>query len=478
MNDRLPIGRRGFLGGAIAVGAAGLASRALPALAQDYRPGPLPPRTEFVVRGAYVMSIDPAIGDLPRGDIHVRDGQIVAVAASINAPGAAVIDGTNMLAMPGFVETHFHMWTSFLRGLIGDGEMDYFPVVAKVGPHITPDVAYTSVQLAAAEALYSGLTTVHDWAHNIFTPAHADADIRAMRDTGIRARFGYGYSRPLQKLPRQAMDFADVERVRKDLAGDPLLTMGVCLRGPGATDPAVYRKEIETARKMGLPVSIHAGRSLGEIKRFRRIKMLHDDGLLGPDMLLIHTYNASEEERGMMGATKTAVSTSPYTASRLASGLPWLGDLLQRGVQCSLSVDTTTVGGNTDMFGIMRLALQLNHLRSMNVMQVQPRKIVELATIEGAKTLGIADKVGSLTPGKRADLILVRTDDINVAPFHDPALMLVEAAQPHNVDTVVVDGRILKRNRQMTALDLSAVAKDVSRVQNRLWARYGVKKKT
>jgi cytosine/adenosine deaminase-related metal-dependent hydrolase len=204
---------------------------------------------------------------------------------------------------------------------------------------------------------------------------------------------------------------------------------------------------------LGLPITQHAGRSLAEVKKFRRIEMLYKDKLLGPDVQLIHTYNATAEERGMMAETKTHNSIAPYTASRLASGLPYLGDLLKRGVQCSLSVDTTTVGGNADMFSIMRLMLQLNHLRSMDVMEVQPRRILELATLDGAKDLGIADKVGSLTPGKRADLILVRTNDINVAPFINPALLLVQQANPFNVDTVVIDGRILKHKGELVALD-------------------------
>ncbi|HYJ16443.1 MAG TPA: amidohydrolase family protein, partial [Candidatus Limnocylindria bacterium] len=121
------------------------------------------------------------------------------------------------------------------------------------------------------------------------------------------------------------------------------------------------------------------------------------------------------------------------------------------------SVDTTTVGGNADMFSIMRLMLQLNHLRSMDVMEVQPRRILELATLDGAKDLGIADRTGSLTPGKRADLILVRTNDINVAPFINPALLLVQQANPFNVDTVVIDGRILKHKGELVAIDTEEV---------------------
>jgi cytosine/adenosine deaminase-related metal-dependent hydrolase len=298
-----------------------------------------------------------------------------------------------------------------------------------------------------------------------------DAEIRALREIGIRSRFSYGYSRLLQQRPDQVADFADIERVKKELAGDPLITLGFAGRGPGSSSEEVYRREIELSRKLGLPITIHANRSIAEVKKFSRIGMLNKDQLLGPDMLLIHTYNATEQERQIMADTRTMVSEAPFTASRLASGLPYLGDLIKRGVQCSLSVDTTTVGGNVDMFGVMRLALQLNHLRSMNVLEVQPRRIVELATLDGAKSLGLADRIGSLTPGKRADLILIRTDDLNTAPFHDPALLIVQSAQPYNVDTVVVDGRILKRNRQLTAVDVTQVVRDSMEAQRSVLKR-------
>ena len=458
--------RRSFLQAAAAVSSVGLAACATSSQpssrlwAVDRTSGKLPARGEFVVRNAYVVTMDAQLGDIPVGDVHVRDGALVAVGPKLNALGAEEIDGRNRIACPGFVDTHFHLWGSFARGIVADGDFDYFPVMSRLGPVMTPEDAYASAKLGIAEAINSGLTTIHDWSHNIISGAYADADLRALRDCGIRARFSYGYSRNLQLKPEQTADLNDIARVKREWFGasnDGLLTMGFASRGPGDTPPATYRKEWESARALGLPITQHAGRSIAEIKKFHRIEILYKDKLLGPDVQLIHTYNASPEERGMMAETKTHNSIAPYTASRLASGLPYLGDLLKRRVQCSLSVDTTTVAGNADMFSIMRLMLQLNHLRSMDVMEVQPRRILELATLDGAKDLGIADRVGSLTPGKRADLILVRTNDLNVAPFGNPALLLVQQAQPYNVDTVVIDGRILKHKGELVAIDAEEV---------------------
>jgi cytosine/adenosine deaminase-related metal-dependent hydrolase len=461
MIGRNTLSRRNFLEAVAALSSVGLAACASSAQQGSFSSkalssGKLPGRGEFVIRKAYLVTMDEKLGDIPNGDVHVRNGALVAVGTNLSAPGAHEIDGRNRIALPGFIETHFHLWGSFARGVVADGNFDYFPVMSKLGPVMTPEDAYNSARLGIAEAIHSGLTTIHDWSHNIISAPYADADLRALRDCGIRARFSYGYSRNLQQKPKETADFNDIARVKREwfsASNDELLTMGFASRGAGDTPPELYREEWEFARSQGLPITQHAGRSVAEIKRFRRIEMLYKDKLLGPDVQLIHTYSASAEERGMIAETKTHVSIAPFTASRLASGLPYLGDLLKRGVQCSLSVDTTTVGGNADMFSVMRLMLQLNHLRAMNVLEVQPRRILELATIDGAKDLGIADRVGSLTPGKRADLILVRTDDLNVAPFVNPSVLLVQQAQPANVDTVVIDGRILKHKGKLVALD-------------------------
>jgi 5-methylthioadenosine/S-adenosylhomocysteine deaminase len=130
------------------------------------------------------------LGDLPHGDIHVRNGEIVAVGASVNAPAAQVIDGRGMIALPGLIDTHNHLWNSTCRNIVREGpEKGYFPTVLALGKQYTPEDTFRGVRLGCAQALYSGITTIHDWAHNIRSPAHADADVRALIDTGIRARF-------------------------------------------------------------------------------------------------------------------------------------------------------------------------------------------------------------------------------------------------------------------------------------------------
>ena len=244
MSGQGRISRRGLLGAAAAVGAASLAGRASETHAaapasdarrrgrrpmQDRPAAQLPARGDFVVRGGYVLTMDPALGDLPRGDVHVRDGAIVAVGTDLAAPGAAAIDAQEMIVLPGLVETHWHLWNSTLRGLVADGPTDgYFAVVLRHGQVYTPEDAYRGVRLGLAEALYSGITTVHDWSHNIRGPAWADADLRALTDVGIRARFSYGTR---QGHPSDdTMDLPDLARVQREWfarPGEGLLTLGM-----------------------------------------------------------------------------------------------------------------------------------------------------------------------------------------------------------------------------------------------------------
>src|SRR5262245_48057057 len=231
------LSRRTVLRGTTAIGIAG-ALGLVPAglLAQQARkPAALPQRRDILIRGANVLTMDAKLGDLATGDVHVRDGAIVAVGPKLDAKAAQVIDGRGMICMPGIVDTHWHLWTSIFRPFVR-ADVDavgYFPVSNRLGQLMAPEDSYRSVRLGVAEALSAGVTTVHNWAHNVRSPDHADAELSAMRDCGIRGRFAYG---PAQGMPDdQPMDMAGVARVKRDwMPGDGLLTLGICSRNIGA----------------------------------------------------------------------------------------------------------------------------------------------------------------------------------------------------------------------------------------------------
>src|SRR5262249_20821150 len=247
------ISRRTVLKGAAALAASGLApGLGFPPTGFTARPGPaLPPRGEFVIRGATVLSIDPKVGDFPRGDVHVRNGAIVAVAENINAAGLTVLDARGMICMPGFVDTHWHLWTSVCRSIIriDDPRASHSRVTTAFGRHYTPEDSYRSVRLGLAEGLTAGATTVHNWAHNIRSPEHADAELRAMRDTGIRGRLAYGT--PQGGPDEEPMDLAGLARIQREwMPNDGTLTLGICSRNVGdSTNLLRGNISVETARK-------------------------------------------------------------------------------------------------------------------------------------------------------------------------------------------------------------------------------------
>jgi 5-methylthioadenosine/S-adenosylhomocysteine deaminase len=469
--------RRNLLKGAGAIGALGVVPGAVlaqqgkaPSRSASARPASLPTRGEILIRGANVLTMDSSVPDLASGDVHIRNGQIVAVGQKLSAPRAQVIDGRGMICMPGFVDTHWHLWTSIFRPYVRAdiNELGYFPVSNRLGQLMQPEDSYRSVRLGAAEALSAGVTTVHNWAHNIRSSEYADAELSGMRDIGIRGRFAYG---PSQGMPDgQPMDFAGMARVQKDwmtkdkASADGLLTMGICSRNVGAMSIGgaargvltieQTRTDWEGARKLGLPITLHtSGPS--------PIKQLEAAGLLGPDVQLIHALLTTPEEREILKRRGTSYSLAPVGEARrpAAVGVIQLGELLESGVKTSLSTDHTT-NYNCDPFQAMRILFALHQHRLGNKPPLSVKRLVQLATIDGAVDLGIEKRTGSLTPGKRADVILVRTTDINMAPVGDAYEALVQLAQPSNVDTVIVDGRILRRGNRFNGIDHARIVRE------------------
>jgi cytosine/adenosine deaminase-related metal-dependent hydrolase len=414
----------------------------------------LPARGEWLFRDAYVVSLDDDLGDLPRADVHVRAGQIVAVGPHLPAEGLEVFDAAGMLLVPGFVDTHWHLWNTLMRGLIGDGPgRGYFEVKRGLAPYYTPRDSYCAARLALAEALDSGITTVHNWDHNVRSPEDADANLQAQVDMGLRGRFSYG---PPDNLPGdRLMDLGDLDRVQRDWSGaasDGRIDLGVAVRGPFRTQPAVTRAEWRAARERGLPITMHCDRCLREQGCHQcEIASMEAEGLLGPDLLMVHAVHASPGDVQAMARSGTRLSLSPQTELR-TMGFPQVTEMLAAGVRVSLSIDTTAVPTNADMFAQMRVVLSVEMARVPEA-ALSPRRMLRLATIDGARDLGLADQIGSITPGKRADFFLARMSDWNLVPCSDPVDVLVLAGQPANIDTVVVDGRILERHGSLLGVD-------------------------
>lgn len=425
-------------------------------------------RAEYLIKGGAVVSVDPEIGVLPRGDVHVRDGAIVSVGRELDAEGAELIDASRMIVMPGLVETHFHMWSSLGRNFVMDGGFEYFPAKWATAAVYEPEDFYRSVKLGLVDAVNAGITTVHNWSHNTRTPAHADAELAAHRDTRVRARYSYGHA---DGLPvDEPLDFSDIDRVREEWFGpssplEGLVHLGVNLRGPDLGDYKVFVSEMEDVRQRSLPVCIHTMQG-GETAV--SATDLEQKGYLGPDFLIAHFLAATRADREAMARTGTPLTYAVHSELRLGeAGDPRasLLRMLDAGVTVSLSVDATSIAP-VNLFEAMNVAWNMGiPWQGTDTADLQPlslRRCIELTTIGGARALGLADQIGSLTPGKRADVILIRADDINIAPAADIESAIVRSATPANVDTVMIDGRILKRGGDLIAYDVEEVVREAA----------------
>ena len=371
---------------------------------------------DLIIRSGYVVTMDPALGDLPDGDVLVTGGRIAAVGTGLGAGGARELDARGMIVAPGLVNTHWHMWNTLLRSMSGgapgeDGPAGYFPVTARLGRAFTSDDVYQGTLLACAEAISSGITTVHDWCHNIRGPGYAEAGLRALAEAGLRARYSYGYA--AGQPNDEAMDTDGLRALHRDWdgagpgpPGAGRLTLGMAWRGTGGSNPAmrvapgVYRQEIAAARELGLPVTVHAS---GPPSAAGQIAALAGAGLLGPDLQVVHANCATPEEIGQLAAAGCAVSLSPFSELLIGYGLPQTAGLLAAGIRVGLSVDTTALTGNADMFAIMKLTQGLINGTAQQEFACTARQALALGTIDGARSLGLDGVTGSLTPGKRAD---------------------------------------------------------------------------
>src|SRR6185312_9735759 len=384
------IDRRTVLAGTTAFSAAAILPSHSSAQAAPSSGTSLPARREFVVRGAHLLTMDDRLGDIENGDVHVRDGAIVAIGRGVQAPGAETIDGKGMICMPGFVDTHWHHWTTFLRPVMraDDPKKTYFPVTFGLGLHYTPQDSYRSVRLSLAQAVAAGVTTTHNWAHNVRSPAHADGEVQAMRESGLRGRFAYG---PALGMPNdKPMDLDDVARMKRDLAGDPMLTLGICSRNidgstggtRGAIDAAMAKREWDAVRALGLPITLHTSGS-------GAIQLLNGAGLLGPDLQLVHPLNTAAADWEVLAKHGTHYSTSPLGEATRSGEMQFI-EMMQAGVPVSISIDNVTAE-RCDCFACMHMLQAVNRHRTGGKFKLTTKKLVEMATLGGAQDLGLAD---------------------------------------------------------------------------------------
>ena len=415
--------------------------------------------------------MDPAIGDIPRGDVLVRDGRIVAVGARLDAPGVERIDMRGRVVMPGFVDTHWHMWNTIARGFGTSAAGGFAKTMAALAKVWTPEASALGVRLACAEAVEAGITTVNNWAHNIKGPAFADAELAALRASGLRGRMSFGYPQALQ--PDQLMDLAALETFKRrafDGASTGLVDLGICMRGPDRSAGPVWRREIAAARALGLPVTLHlASDRASAAKGF--IAVMHAEKYLGPDVQVVHATHGTPRDFALLKEAGSPLSISPWTELEVGYGLPMLQAMADSGVEMGLSVDNMVLAGQADMFGVMRLTIDLAAGQREQQGVISHRRALEWATLGGARGLGYGAVTGSLTPGKRADIIAIDNGTLNTRPVRNVDFMLTHSARPADVDLVMIDGQLHKRNKRLLRVDTAALLAEADEMMAKLRAQ-------
>lgn len=438
------------------------------------------------LRGGWIISVDPAIGDLRQGDVLIEADKIIAVGPSVDAPDAEVIDASDMIVLPGFVDTHRHTWQTCVRHRYADIDpLTYFAeMLGARGAAYRPEDVEIGTLLGAVGALEAGVTTMLDWAHVMNTPEHADAAIAGLAQSGIRAIFAHGW--PLRdglgwmqaSTRGHPQDIARLRR-RHFASEDQLLTLAMAGRGPEMATEATWLSDLRLARSLGIRSTIHMG-AYPRNAAHRAIAQMHKAGVLGPDLTFVHCCRCGDDELRMMADNGVTASLGVHTEmnSQGIGDIP-LDRLLAAGIRPSLSGDTETKCTG-DMFTQMRQLLAYyrswmggGHSQTQGApATLATREVLGFATIEGARATGLEAKIGSLTPGKQADVIMIRRNDLNLTPVSDAVGAVVLAAHPGNVDTVFVAGQARKRGGQMLGIDLSAIRARALASQNFVLAQH------
>src|SRR4249919_1901744 len=438
----------------------------------------------LLIRNGFVVSMDPDVGDIPHGDVLVEDGAIVEVGRGLGASEAEEIDATGMIVMPGFVDTHRHTWQTPVRGVLPSCTLDeYFSgMLNNIGMQYRAEDVYIANLMGALEALNAGITTLLDWSHVNNTPEHADAAVNGLTDAGIRAVYAHGVPVGNQWWAYSSREHPeDIRRIRKQYfqSDDQLLTLALAARAPGNTTPEVAKHDWALARDLGIRISVHVGMRLTGV-HVNHVLTLHQLGLMGPDTTYIHCTDSTDEELDLIAQSGGSASVAPFVEMLMGHGVPPTGRLVARGVRPSLSIDVvSSVPG--EMFTQMRTALVQERILAFTetpdtafAPTLTHRDVLEFATIDGARACALDHKIGSITPGKQADIVLVRTDQVNVAPIIDPVATVVICADTSNIDTVFVAGRIVKHNGQLVRVDMPRLLQRLNEARDHLLSNAGV----
>jgi cytosine/adenosine deaminase-related metal-dependent hydrolase len=437
------------------------------------------------LKNGIVLSLDQKVGNFMQADVLIEGAKIAAVGPHLKAEDAQVIDASNMIVMPGFIDSHRHVWEGILRNIGTDvpleGNASYLAFILNtLAPVYRPEDAYIGDLVGLYGAIDAGITTILDWSHIQATREHGDAVVRALQESGLRAVFAYGY--PWWKYADENQDdwIRDVAK-QYFSSKDQLLTFGIASPGPEFIPLDSAKSQWELARELDAHITVHVG--VGTAGKFGKLAEMGKAGLLKDDTTYIHCTTLSDDEIQMIVDTGGTVSLASPVEMMMGHGMVPTQKFIDRGLRPSLSIDVETNVPN-DMFTQMRSVISLQHAllfekklagESNLPALLTTRDLIEFATIEGARANGLLDRTGTLTPGKEADIIMLRTDTPNIFPINDPIGAVVWGMDTSNVDSVFVAGKALKRNRQLLNVDLNRISKMAYEARDYVVSKSGFK---
>lgn len=417
-------------------------------------------------------------------DILLDGQRIVEIGPRIHAPAADLIDASGSIAAPGFIDGHRHLWQTTLRGLLANRVLaDYYRRV-RVGfaTVYTPEDAYWGVYAGALDALSDGVTCVLDHCHIINSPAHADAVVQALRDAGLRALLCYGfYESPVQNpaFASRHQRYDDLRRVRASLASSPggLITLGAALTESWLAPEETTADEIRTAKDLGIArITLHVGSNPAptDVDRMRRT------GCFGPEFTYSHCNTSGRDFFDCVAQTGGGIVATPETEMGMGMGFPVTAKATDAGIPFGLGADIVSFASG-DMLMAARLALQtsrmLHCLPEVNAdrMAESSRFTAEDAlrwiTAEGAKAIGVDKVTGALEAGKSADIVLVDARQLRLTPLPDVATALVMHANSRDVHTVIVDGKVRKKNGHLVGVQVEALRNRLEKSREEILSR-------
>jgi 5-methylthioadenosine/S-adenosylhomocysteine deaminase len=435
-------------------------------------------RADLIVAGGTVVTMDGQKRVIEDGAVAVRGDSIAAVgtAAQIEAQfeAARTIDARDDLVLPGWINGHAHAAMSLFRGIADDLALNdwlrkyIFPAEAR---NVTPDFVTWGTKLGVLEMLRGGITTYADMYY------FEDAVARATKDAGMRGVLGetiIDFPAPDNKTPADALRYTQkyIDRWK----GDPLITPAVAPHSIYTCSQKTLEESAELARRNGVPILTHLAEAPFELEQSRKehgatpVGYLERIGFLGPDLVAAHCVWVDAADIAALVHFGVGCTNNPSSNMKTAAGVSPVPDMLEAGLAVGLGTDGAASNNNQDLFEEMDLAAKLQKITRMDPRALPAEQVVEMATIGGARALHMNKRIGSLEPGKKADLILVDTTAAHATPMYNVYSELVYALKASDVKTVIIGGRVVMQDRRMLTLDAPQILAKAREYQTKISA--------